>query len=258
MLSSSEIRALSRKQLKGNWSKFVGINLIALIVGGGSYYLTSVKNLYYVSIIQIIIQMLISVGVYRLSLDIARGRGFKISNFWQPARVYGRYILSTILLSILVILINMLIGVIVGVVGFSMAIGSINPMAIAITGIPKHIIIPLIIAIIIAIFINVYIELAFSLTYLIIVSNHDQVGSIDSLSYSRKLMAGYKWRLFKLSLSFIGWIILSILSLGIGTLWLTTYMSVAVSNFYLEILKEKPELAKEFNLIDSIDDKPQV
>ena len=52
---------------------------------------------------------------------------------------------------------------------------------------------------------------------------------------SRKMMDGNKMRLFLLDLSFIGWIIVGVLCLGIGTLWVTPYMATAHANFYEEI-----------------------
>ena len=52
---------------------------------------------------------------------------------------------------------------------------------------------------------------------------------------SRKMMDGNKMRLFLLDLSFIGWLIVGALCLGIGTLWVTPYMMAAHANFYEEI-----------------------
>ncbi len=56
---------------------------------------------------------------------------------------------------------------------------------------------------------------------------------------SIELMRGNKWRLFCLDLSFIGWYILGILTLGILFLWITPYHSAARAAFYLRILDEK-------------------
>jgi len=56
---------------------------------------------------------------------------------------------------------------------------------------------------------------------------------------SSKLMRGHKWQLFCLGLSFIGWFLLSVLTLGIGLLWLLPYMQVSMVAFYDDILKEK-------------------
>ena len=62
----------------------------------------------------------------------------------------------------------------------------------------------------------------------------------DAITRSRELMRGNKWRLFCLDLSFIGWTILCVLSLGIGFLWLNPYIQAAHASFYLEIASKVP------------------
>ena len=49
------------------------------------------------------------------------------------------------------------------------------------------------------------------------------------------MMKGHKFDLFWLFLSFIGWILLSILTLGIGLLWLAPYMYTAQAAFYEDV-----------------------
>ena len=44
-----------------------------------------------------------------------------------------------------------------------------------------------------------------------------------AITRSSELMNGHKWEFFLFSLSFIGWFLLSILTLGIGFLWSTPY-----------------------------------
>lgn len=61
------------------------------------------------------------------------------------------------------------------------------------------------------------------------------LGALDAMRESKRLMQGNKWRLFCLELSFIGWAILCIFTLGIGLLWLMPYISAARAAFYLEI-----------------------
>lgn len=62
-------------------------------------------------------------------------------------------------------------------------------------------------------------------------------GFLDSITRSRKLMKGYKGQLFLLDLSFIGWHILAILTLGIGYLWLTPYITATKAAFYENLPK---------------------
>ena len=54
----------------------------------------------------------------------------------------------------------------------------------------------------------------------------------EALKVSREMMKGHKWDLFVLDITFIGWILLSILTLGIGMLFVTPYMQTASALFY--------------------------
>lgn len=54
----------------------------------------------------------------------------------------------------------------------------------------------------------------------------------QAITRSCEIMEGRRWKLFCLSLSFIGWGILSLLTFGIGFLWLVPYMNASVAAFY--------------------------
>ena len=52
------------------------------------------------------------------------------------------------------------------------------------------------------------------------------------LDESQRYMKGYKWQLFCLDFSFIGWFIVGLLCCGVGLLWVTPYHTAARANFY--------------------------
>jgi uncharacterized membrane protein len=58
------------------------------------------------------------------------------------------------------------------------------------------------------------------------------MGIMEALNESKRLMYGNKWKLFCLTLSFIGWAILSVISFGIGFLWLYPYTRASLAVFY--------------------------
>ncbi len=58
----------------------------------------------------------------------------------------------------------------------------------------------------------------------------------QAIEESMRLMQGNKWRLFVLDLSFLGWVLLCVLTLGIGFVFLTPYMYVARAHFYADLL----------------------
>ena len=78
---------------------------------------------------------------------------------------------------------------------------------------------------------------AYSMSGFILAENPEMTAK-EAMQVSEEMMAGNKWRLFCLQFSFIGWQILCILSLGIGSLWLTPYMNAATAAFYDEISRE--------------------
>ncbi len=77
-------------------------------------------------------------------------------------------------------------------------------------------------------------DLALVLTPYIIIE-HEHLSTIEAMSLSIKMMKGNKWRYFVIQLSFIGWAILAILTLGIGYLWLIPYVSLTQANFYRDL-----------------------
>ena len=71
-----------------------------------------------------------------------------------------------------------------------------------------------------------------------IAEDNPELGPGECLRRSEALMYGHKMDLFMLHLSFIGWILLGILSLGIGLLWVTPWMEMAQVKFYEELKAE--------------------
>lgn len=65
-----------------------------------------------------------------------------------------------------------------------------------------------------------------------IMVEHPEWGANECITRSREMMNGHKFELFCLELSFIGWAILSIFTLGIGNLFLTPYTQAARTAFY--------------------------
>ena len=76
-----------------------------------------------------------------------------------------------------------------------------------------------------------------------ILEEHPEIGVWEASTRSREIMRGHRFDLFWLDLSFIGWAILSILTFGIGLLWLIPYMSASEVGFYEDLKAEQGEEA---------------
>jgi len=64
------------------------------------------------------------------------------------------------------------------------------------------------------------------------------IGGNEAISLSREIMNGRKMKLFKLHLSFIGWILLGIITFGIALLFVYPYMQAANVAFYEDAYNE--------------------
>ncbi len=79
--------------------------------------------------------------------------------------------------------------------------------------------------------------LSYSMVYFILAEN-PTISPMDAIRQSKEMMYGHKTEMFMLSLSFIGWCLLGVLSLGIGFLWIGSYMQTSMAIFYQELKAE--------------------
>ena len=66
-----------------------------------------------------------------------------------------------------------------------------------------------------------------------------EIGVMEALNMSKAQTLGFKWQLFVLDLSFIGWSLLASLTLGILYIWLAPYIAQSNIAFFQEIKKIK-------------------
>jgi uncharacterized membrane protein len=76
--------------------------------------------------------------------------------------------------------------------------------------------------------------LSYAMTYFVIADN-ENISALEAIRLSKKMMYGHKWKYFRLILRFSGWFILSILTLGIGFLFLVPYFQTANAEFYEDL-----------------------
>lgn len=65
-----------------------------------------------------------------------------------------------------------------------------------------------------------------------IMAENPELTALQAITESKLRMRGHKWELFCLSLSFFGWILLCVLTCGIGFIFLRPYMEAAYAAFY--------------------------
>ena len=65
------------------------------------------------------------------------------------------------------------------------------------------------------------------------------LNSFDSLKQSINLMKGYKWDYFNFLISFLGWVLLGIVTFGLLYIWVYPYLMISQKLYYVELTKIK-------------------
>lgn len=189
---NSELRAVSRTTLSGNWMMAALATLVYLLIAGGVSSIPVAG-----SVLAIIITYPLAYGFAILFLDLFReGKPIDIGKLFDGFKDFGRVWGTLILVAIYTILWTCLL---------------------IIPGIVK--------------------SYSYALTPFIL-KDEPELKYNAAIEKSMGMMDGYKMKLFLLDLSFIGWMILSILTLGIGLLFLQPYMNTARAAFYEDLKAE--------------------
>lgn len=88
---------------------------------------------------------------------------------------------------------------------------------------------------------------AYSMSYYIL-NDNPEMSQSEARKASIEMMKGHKGELFCLHFSFIGWYLLSFLTLGILSFWVSAYLKVATAAFYENLKKANtPTVSEETN-----------
>lgn len=287
-ISNKSIRLLKKQalqRLRGNWGTAILTCLVALLLTGIFSYIASMSNLFdfilhgnYTSelswkqlgegtattsilsnigmLVNLLIGGSISYGIYRFSLNLIRKNNPQIKNLFLGFKYFGKNFLLQLIIgiftfmwSIAVYIPAIILMAIIIIVG-----GSGSPMSY--TYIPSlqsdiGIIIFLVIILVVCAVIIYIITARYSMTFLILNDNQN-FAVMECIEASKIMMEGHKIRYFLMNLSFIGWDILAVFTLGIGYLWLRPYKYATTASFYIDLIgEEQPKRLDVENKVNS-------
>ena len=239
----SELRKEARDTLKEKWGKSALIILIYTLLSFVYSYITSsftnntIKDL--LELAWTIITLPIAFGLTISFLKIKRGENVSTFDFFKDgfsrfSRAWGvawhtfiKMIIPILCIIASVFLFGILLASSIALYSMGSSLQVSHPIIFAIA----------IILYIFGIFYGIVRGLLYSLSYYI-AYDHPEMSTKECVQRSEDLMRGHRGDLFLLELSFIGWAILSIFTLGIGSLWLIPYVIVSKSCFYDRIAKD--------------------
>ncbi|WP_099466765.1 DUF975 family protein [Konateibacter massiliensis] len=231
--SSSELKALARERLKGKYGMPMGAvvltMLISLAASFTSTFLIGTETtlgwvIYYlITLIVSLLTVVLEVGLLRFFLNFNRSKEYRISDlFWSFQNHPDKVILYTILVSLLVLVCSIPATVFVVLYIFTQQVIFFVLSVIGFIGM-------LVLSIIIGL---IYSQAVY------LFADENNRSTIETMRESREMMKGHKGRLFYLSISFIGWYLLSVLSCGIALLWIVPYINCTMTYFYMDLKGE--------------------
>lgn len=238
---SSDFRAEARRKLSGKWGKAVCIILaylaFAFVLGFiEGLFPDSMESVF--SIISIVIEIPLSFGIIIAFVKLFNEEEVKafdflslgFSNFKKSWGIAFQTFLKMIVPTILVIISYFIMAFGISMMFTSMATSAFWGAESNSSGFSILIIVGVILLLVSSIWATTksyYYKLAY-----ILAAENPELSSKEAVLKSEELMTGNRAKLFFLELSFIGWIILSAFTFGIGLLWVVPYIQFATIAFY--------------------------
>jgi len=213
----TELKALAREQLSGIWGKSALLTLMYFVIGilPGQLLLYIFKaSSSTISFVDIILTAPVTIGMAMCYLNLVRGKNFNVLDILNGFK----YFITVVVVYGIVDSMNIISLILTDIITMNKGISVFISILFGI--------------------LSIFLFLMYSMVYYIILDD-PRIGIKGALTSSRKLLHGQIWRLFCLQLSFIGWILLGVLSAGIGTLWVFPYIQVTMANLYLDLKKRE-------------------
>lgn len=237
--SSAQLKKMARAALAGKWKIAAMLTLLNTFLTMGLTLCsapfengTSTMSIaigWIITVIVSLISGLFSAGASYFYLNICRGNEYGYKNLFYAFKADPDRFLIVTLFTSLPVLLSSLASMLIPVPGDAATDMAWVMYTLAATACTY-----------IGVILSMILSLFFALSeYLLL--DYPKMGAMDALRLSSQLMRGNKGRYFYICLSFIGWSILSICTLGIASLWVEPYQNMTITYFYADILNRLNE-----------------
>lgn len=223
--ANRELMTQARGCLKGKWGTAIGIVVINALISIVLAFIPIAGG-----IISMVISGPLMLGIMIAFLAVARQENVSVGMLFNGFSRFGTAFLTALLVGIFVLL-WMLPGLAICGAGFLLmlraafgdgghpGIGAVLLMIVGGVG---------------AAVLSVIAQYRYAMTYFIVADTAD-IGALEAIRRSKRMMMGSKWKIFCLQCRFIGWLLLCIPTLGIGFLWLWPYVITSIARFYEDL-----------------------
>ncbi|MCD7738745.1 MAG: DUF975 family protein [Lachnospiraceae bacterium] len=251
--TNAELKAAAKNSLRGHWFPAITMQLIMFLISTISLGVNDSDSAILISLIVSLLTIWLDVGLVSFYFKLCCGQGGNagVADFLyafknHPVRFLGNYLLQTLYLlpGTIIYFIGIFIAAIFFLAGTDIDIlmlylsGDINylPDVNLPASVASALVLFIIVLTIAYILYAAWISLTYSQTTRILVDFPD-LKVTQAYKRSSQLMKGRRLRLLGLQLSFIPWALLSVVTLGIGFLYLLPYMGCTNVQFYLDLVQ---------------------
>lgn len=235
----SKIKAKARKNLNGNYPHVVIAFLIYVLFLAMAYATALfIKEPPMAIFLGLIVNSLLYMGLLQIFIKLARNKKPTFSELFQRTDAFFRCAAITIVF----IAINFIFSLLEFTAINSLIIFITYQTDINIALSSFMIVVGIILSLAIMAF-WIMLMLCLSQSYFILYDNENMPLG-DIFRTSMDMMDGHKADYILLCLSFIGWAILGVFTLGVLYVWLIPYMAVSMANFY-DIIKKDVKIINE-------------
>ena len=232
--SSKELKRYAKLALEGRYGIAImgvlaafGINLLGNLLAGnlftGEFLPTMIMSQIFLFILSLVTGIL-SAGLYYMFLNMARDREFGLGDLLYFFRNHpDRVIVAGFVLA----LIQLVTAIPYYYVSFTTDPGLTVDSQIQWLSMTLGLLA-------VSTLLNFLISLPFAMTYFLM-ADDTELGGIQALKESARLMKGNIWRYVKLNLSFIPLLLLSVFTFYIALFWIMPYMEMSMVAFYRDL-----------------------
>ncbi len=253
LIPNKELMRMARASLKGKWGLAIRMSLLWLLIwvvltlvqstptfiamhhgymathGQGliapmknaiplPYRITSIS----IQILQVLVSGAFSVGFFSFYLNLVRSLNPRVSDLFSGFRIFWRAFFAVFLVGIF-----SLFWIIVFQIP-AFALSGILIHQFAPTPWIAWVVVPFDLICMIAAISFIY---SYAMTFFVLADDH-ATGPLKAIRKSKGLMRGRKLKLLSLQLRFLGWFLLTLVTLMIGGLWVGAYYHAALAHFY--------------------------
>lgn len=229
-----KLKEKALKKLNSGYKVIVPATLFYLLIIGASYLVGKLIYNEHINILfNIIITGLLYEGLLQIAIKISKGKPSKMTELFDRTDLFWKSSAITIIITVITVICEILETI----AAKSLMTFIINKAGINIMISTTMIIFGFILCAAIAVF-YIMLMASWSQVYYILYENED-MPVLDIFSKSMDLMEEHKITYIILNVSFIGWVILGTITIGLLYLWLIPYILVANTNFYYELKKQE-------------------